>query len=244
MRAREALEETFRELPGDDEVRSRLRDMYEAAGAFRELADLLMAEAASTEDPETRFQLLVDVGELYLRAGDTEAACDMFESARQAKPDSYLIVTKLAKAYVEQDQVDRAQAALDEALEQHGKRRTPELALLQHGLAIVAEARGDLESMFTWLEAALMSDRANGQIAAELAVRAQDTGRYDLAIKALQVIALTKGETPMSKAEAYYRQAQIADEQGDQKKALMLARRATTADGEFEPAVQLVSQLS
>ncbi len=244
MRAREALEETFRELPEDEEVRSRLRHTYESAEAYRDLADLLMGEAASTSDPSARFSLLVEVGDLYLRAGDAGAACDVFEGAREVSPDSYLVTTKLARAYVDQGDVERAQTVLDAALEQHGKRRTPELALLQHGLAVVSEARGDVDGMFSWLEAALMSDRSNGEIAAELAIRAQEVERFDIAIKALQVIALNKSETKMSKAEAYYRQAQIAQQQGESKKALMLARRATTADADFAPAQDLISQLS
>jgi len=101
-----------------------------------------------------------------------------------------------------------------------------------------------VDGMFTWLETALMTDRSNGEVASELAVRAQDSGRYDMAVRALQVIALGKGDLGMGKAEAYYRQAQIAADQGDPKKALMLARRALTTDGGFSPAAQLVQQLS
>jgi len=244
MRAKDQLTATLRDYPRDAQVLSTLRDAYAKGGAHRELADLLLAEAAVAEEPAGRFALLVEAGDLMLLAGDAPTACELFEQARPLTREPYLIVTKLARAYLYQGEVERAQSALDEALEVHGKRRTPELALLQHGLASVADARGDVDGMFTWLETALMTDRSNGEVASELAIRAQDSGRYDMAVRALQVIALGKGDIGMGKAEAYYRQAQIAADQGDAKKALMLARRALTTDGAFSPAQQLVAQLS
>jgi len=244
LRAKEQLQMTLRDYPGDAEVLGTLRNAYSTGGAHRELADLLLTEAAVADDPAARFALLVEAGDLLLYADDARGACDLFEQAKTLTREPYLIVTKLARAYIHQGEIERAQAALDEALELHGKRRTPELALLQHGLALVADARGDVDGMFTWLETALMTDRSNGEVASELAIRAQDSGRYDMAVRALQVIALGKGDVGMGKAEAYFRQAQIAADQGDAKKALMLARRALTTDGGFSPAAQLVQQLS
>jgi tetratricopeptide (TPR) repeat protein len=244
MRARDQLQSALRDFPGDADVLGTLRAAYAAGGAHRELADLLLTEAAVAEEPTARFALLVEAGDLLLLADDARGASELFEQAKSLTREPYLIITKLAQAYIHQGEVERAQASLDEALELHGKRRTPELAMLQHGLALVADARGDVDGMFTWLETALMTDRSNGEVASELAVRAQDSGRYDTAVRALQVIALGKGDVGMGKAEAYFRQAQIAADQGDPKKALMLARRALTTDGAFSPAVQLVQQLS
>jgi len=244
MQAKDQLQSILRDYPHDTQVLATLRQMYVASGAHRELAELLLTEAGVAVDPGARFALLVEAGDLLLLADDPAAACEVFEQARGLTREPYLIVTKLARAYIHQGEVERAQVALDEALEIHGKRRTPELALLQHGLALVADARGDVDGMFSWLETALMTDRANGEVASELAVRAQDSGRYDTAVRALQVIALGKGDAGMGKAEAYFRQAQIAVDQGDPKKALMLARRALTTDGGFSPAQQLVQQLS
>src|SRR5690606_36493838 len=108
------------------------------------------------------------------------------------------------------------------AIKEHGKRRSPQLSELQHAMANVAEAAGDDEGRFAWLEAALQSDRRNGVVAAELAVFAMERGEYDAAIKALQLVALLKEDSPMSRAEAYLRQGIIAQERGDTKKALLL----------------------
>jgi hypothetical protein len=79
-------------------------------------------------------------------------------------------------------------------------------------------------------------------VAQELAVRAQESGHYDIAIKALQSLTLAKGESPMSKAEAYFRQAQIAQVQGDDKKGLLMARRASAADPDLPGLADLLAQ--
>lgn len=241
--ARGALEEAFAEDPGSEALRDRLRAMYEATGDYRELAAILMAEADKTEDPAMRSALLVDVGDLYVKADQGEDACEVYEQALELAESPYAITSKLAQAYVVLGQVERARTVLHDAVEAHGKRRSPELAVLQQGLARVAQAQGDLEGMFTWLESALMSDRNNGDVAKELAIRAQEEGRYEVAIKALQSLTLSKGAAPMSKAEAYFRQAQIAQAQGDAKKALLMARRASAADANLEGLDDLLAEL-
>jgi tetratricopeptide (TPR) repeat protein len=241
--ARAALEDAFAEDSSNVRLRDRLRRMYEEANAFEDLANILMSEADKVEDSETRSALLVDVGDLYLKAGKGEDACSMYQQALEIAASPYEITSKLALAYVALGEPQRAEAVLNEAVEVHGKRRSPELAVLQHGLAQVAEAMGDVDGMFTWLEAALMSDRNNTHVASQLAIRAQEGGRYDVAIKALQSLTLSKGESPMSKAEAYLRQAQISQAQGDVKKALLMARRAHAADDHLEGVNELIAEL-
>jgi hypothetical protein len=47
----------------------------------------------------------------------------------------------------------------------------------------------------------------------------------------------------MSRAEAYYRQAVIAHQRDDRKKAVLLVKRALGADGEFVPAQELLAEM-
>lgn len=243
MEARAPLEEVFAEDPSNEAILERLRAMYEASGAFHELANLLFAQAENTEEPETKSGLLIQVGDLYLKAEDGDAACAVYEQARELAENPYGIISKLASAYLAQGDVAQASTVLEEAVEAHGKRRSPELSLLQHGLAKVAEANGQVDEMFSWLEASLMSDRNNVEVAQELAVRGQEEGRYDIAVKALQSLTLSKVSGSMSKAEAYLRQAQISQAQGDAKKALLMARRAQGTDPELPGVDQLVAEL-
>src|SRR5690606_29610282 len=60
--ARAALEDAFAEDSSNARLRDRLRRMYEEAGAFEDLANILLSEADKVEESETRSALLVDVG--------------------------------------------------------------------------------------------------------------------------------------------------------------------------------------
>lgn len=242
--ARSALEDALSLDSQNGAVLARLRAMYESSGAFSELAAILNDEAARQEEPSARFVLHVQVGDLMLNAGDPEAAVAAFFAAKALGVNNSLVIARLAQVYLASGESERARELLDEGIREHGKRRSPELARLQYGLSQVEAAAGNADGMFMWLEAALISDRNNVEIASELAIVAQEEGRYDTAIKALQNLALSKADGGMSKAEAYLRQAQIALIQGDEKKALLLARRAQSADSELPGLSDFLSQIS
>lgn len=241
--ARSALEQAFVENPVEERLRDRLRAMYEAGGEYEELAGILLTEADKSNDPIVRAALFVDIGDLYAKAENGEAACSAYEQALEVTDAPYPVTSKLAQAYITLGDVKRAEEILTEAVRAHGKRRSPELALLQGTLARVSQAMGNDDAMFAWLEAALMSDRNNADIASELAMRAQDQGRYEIAVKALQSLTLSKVQGPIGKAEAYFRQAQIAQAQGDEKKALLMARRAQSTDGGVPGVTQFLNEL-
>lgn len=244
MSAQAQLLSVLSERPDDLEVRRAVERMYEAVGAYRPLADLMVQEARRAAEPAVRSSLLLSAGDLYLRAEDQHAALAALEEAAQLGDENHAVATKLADAYLGLGEYDRAVEALETAVAKHGKRRTPELAALQFALARVADAREDTEAMLNWLETALMTDRNNGEVASMLAARAHDLGRSEIALRALQAVTLLKGDAPMSKAEAYFRQAQIAESEGDGRKALLLARRAIQADGSFTPAHDMVERLA
>ena len=67
--------------------------------------------------------------------------------------------------------------------------------------------------------------------------------RYDIAIKALQAITLLKADAPMSKAEAYLRQGMIAEQKGDPKKAVFLAKRALAQEPDYADAKTFLERL-
>ena len=72
---------------------------------------------------------------------------------------------------------------------------------------------------------------------------AQDRGLLDEAVKALQLITLLKEDAPMGRAEAYYRQAVIAYQRDDRRKAVLLAKRALGADADLDAAKELLQEM-
>ncbi len=244
LEARPALEHVHRKAPGNELVRARLRRMYEAAGAFAELAAIMIVEAEQSGDPDVKFERLKEAGDLSLRVeGGERTAIDAYRRAYMARPDDHRIAIKLSDTLASVGEIEDAANVLDRAIDAFGKRRSPELSELQHAMARVGRTAGDWEAVFAWLDAAVQTDRQNGAAASDLAVVAMERGELDIAIKALQAITLLKGDAPMSKAEAYLRQGIIAEQKGDLKKAVFLAKRGLAQDADYADAKAFLERL-
>jgi tetratricopeptide (TPR) repeat protein len=244
MDARGPLEQVYARAPGDEMLRVRLRRMYEAAGAYGELASIMITEAEQATDDQVKFGRLVEAGDLSLRVeGGERTAIDAYRRATALRADDHRIVIKLADTLGVVGEIEEAAQILDRAIDAFGKKRSPELSELQHSMARVGRLAGDWEAIFAWLDAAVQTDRQNGAAASELAVLAMERGELEIAIKALQAITLLKGEAPMSKAEAYLRQGMIAEQKGDPKKAVFLAKRAMTQEPDYADAKAFLERL-
>ena len=81
-------------------------------------------------------------------------------------------------------------------------------------------------------------------VAAGLANLAEELEDWDLATKTLRTISLLDSECPISRGEAFLRQGKIAYRMGDQKGALMWARRAKREEpdsGEIDRFIEEIS---
>lgn len=244
MAARSVLERLYGEHPTDERLGERLRHAYESTGANRELAELLLKNAAQTDDVEHKYRFLMDAGELLVATGEPHAeTVNAMRQALELKPKDHRATLALSQGLTLQGDIEGACAILGESMKEHGKRRSPQLSQLQHGMARIAQIAQDDEGRLAWLEAALQSDRKNGVVASELAVFSMNRGDYDTAIKALQLVTLLKEDCPMSRAEAYLLQGKIFEARGDKRKAALLAKRALTADGDYEPAREFLNSL-
>jgi len=244
MDARAALEQVYAKVPGEETLRTRLRRMYEAAGAFAELASIMIAEAEQAPDDRMRFERLSEAGDMSRKVeGGERIAVDAYRRAFAIMPEDHRIVIKLADVLGSLGEIEEAANILDQTIDVFGKKRSPELAELQHAMARIGRIAGDWEAVFAWLDAAVQTDRQNGAAASELAVVAMERGELDIAIKALQAITLLKNEAPMSKAEAYLRQGMIAEQRGDMKKAVFLGKRAVTQDPDYADARAFIERL-
>lgn len=242
--AREALEIAIQGNGGDERLRARLRQVYEAIGAYVELGHLTLLDAAHATDPALRFDLLLIAGDLFLRApGEEGRAIEPLEQAQQLKPFHHEGTLLLADAYTLCGELDRAIELLQPAIERHKNRRSKELAALQHRMARAANAGGGRDIEIQWLTKALECDMQNGQIAAELAEVAIELRQFEVALKALKAVTLMRTPGPMSRALATLRQGQIAYQQGDAKRAIMLAKKALSEEPTLTEAEDFLREL-
>ncbi len=243
--AKPALQLISAEYPNDEALAAALRQMYQAAGAHDELAQMLLHRANATTNQELRFELLRDAGELFLASAEPHSqTIPTLQTALELAPGDHRTTLALAKAHTKLDSVGAACAVLENAIKTHGKKRSLELSELQYGMSQVARAAGDYDGQMAWLDAALQSDRRNGAYASELAVLAMERDDLEMATKALQLVTLLKEDGPMSRAEAYLRQATIAEKKGDERKAVLLAKRALSADANYGPARDFIDSRS
>jgi tetratricopeptide (TPR) repeat protein len=242
--ARGGLERARMIAPSDAALRARLEDLYARTGAVRERAEIYLADARDTGDVAARFELLVQAGGLLMQeGGDLDAAIVALTEARALRPNEHESVALLADALTLAGKMSEATELLNEAVAGHKGRRSRELGSLHHRLARVAAATGDAQGEVACLTHALDMDSQNGDIAAELATAAILTNQLELANRALRVVTMLKTPGPMPKALAYKYMGDIAQAQGDTKRAVMLLKRAVQEDPSLDEARELLESL-
>ncbi len=243
--ARDGLEITRVSQPDNQQVRDELRQIYEAQGANRELAGILVDDAKDAEVPAEKLILLRRAGSLMLAAGDSESAIPVLQDVHFLDPDDRETTVTLIEAHTVAGQLDEADALIDEVLSSTKKKRAPELAPFYRFKARVAGQRGDRMKELEQLQLSYACDKGNGALAGELANLAEDLEQWDLATKVLRGIALMEPDSgcPISKAESYYRQGRITKITGDLKRAAFWARRALQEDADLTEAAKLLEEI-
>lgn len=242
--AQASLEAVFKSQPEATAVRDRLWALYEQIGATAKLAELLVLDAIKVEEMEERFALLRRAGDLYLQTeGGAAMAVEPLEEAFRLKPDDHDTLIALIDAYIGGGFLQEAQQLLEQAIAAVGNRRGPKPAGLQHRMARLAAAAGDRETQLQWLNVALDSNKRDGDVAAEAAELAMELGDYEAALKALRVVTVSRRESPMSLAKAFYYQAKIAHFKDEDRQAQMWARRALSEDKDYQEAIDFLNEL-
>lgn len=250
--ARGGLERARLAAPENVELRERLAWLYEQLGALKELAELVLEEARAAGDVAPRFEGLVRAGQLFLEAAtdpnatqqmDMTAAIVPLEEAHALRPNDLDCAALLSDAYVSGGRLDEAQELLLRTIGTFKGRRARELSALFHRLARIAEILGDRAAELQHLTTALDMDAQNGVVASELAYLAMEVGNLDIAQRALRQVTMLKVPAPLPKALAYQHLGEIARQQGDTRRAMMLLKRAIDDDPTLENARLLLDQL-
>ncbi|MCH9688761.1 MAG: tetratricopeptide repeat protein [Deltaproteobacteria bacterium] len=240
--AKPGLEHARRKQPDNRDIRQALARVYEATGANAELARLLTQQAQETEDPEQRLELLRRAADLHLTQGEVAEALPLIREVLELAPEDLVSSVLLIDAHMSAGELDEAEAALERAIEATGGRRSPELSALLHRKARVTGARGDHDGQLELMQQAFSTDKNNGQAAAELADLAEQMEQFDLAVKVLRTITVLD-DCPISRVEAFLRQAKIAHRRGDRQRAVLWARKARHENPDNEDVTAFLTEL-
>jgi golgin subfamily B member 1 len=250
--SRPALERALTEDRHHAELRQRLHAVYEALGAPRELAELLLEDAASDPDPAQRLVTLLRVGGLLLGPdGDAEAAVQVLESARQDNPESVEVVVLLARAYAGAQRAEEALALLNAIADANRGRRTKSLGGIYGAMAQIHLDEGYLTDALSALGKAFELDPKNGELAMRLGQLAVEIDEDEVAQRAFRAVSIMKPPAPGStdgapseaKADANYYLAVLAKKAGDPRKAKVLVAKALAEKADHAGARQLLAEL-
>jgi tetratricopeptide (TPR) repeat protein len=237
------LEMVHEAQPSSEALRTRLRELYEAAGAHRELAAILIADADLGTDTPARFANYKRAAELLLyQANDAGGRRRPRRQGLRARARGSRRGDALRRR-VDRLGPDRRGGRVLETAIAAQKKRSPELATMQQRMGRVAGMLGDKEGQLNWLKKAFDVDRKNGEVAAELAQLATEAGDYELALKPLRAITLMENPQPITRPMALLWEAKIEHARGNRAKAELWAKKALREDPAFAEAQQFLDEL-
>lgn len=242
--ARGGLERARVAEPQNEALRNVLERIYKETLALKELAEMYLEDARAAMDVAGRFSHLIRAGSLLLQHQDPEAAIVPLEEARTLRPNDLDCVALLADAYTAGGRYADANDVLVAAVNAHRGRRSRELSTLYHRLARVAQATDNRTAELQNLTTALDIDAQNGHVASELAYLAMELGEWDTASRALRAVTMLKTGAPLPRSLAYQHLGEIAQAQGDVRRAVGFLKRALDEDPALDTARALLDQLS
>lgn len=250
--AQGGIERALNVAPEHPELRARLRDVLIAVGASRDVARMLLEDAARTPDVSERLEFLLAAGEWLLTPeGDVAEAVRVLEEARALSPENVEGVVLLARAHAMVGRGEEALAGLGEVIAGHRGRRLKALAPVYREMSRIQLEQGFLSDALESLSKAYEMDVRNGTLAMELARLALEIDEADVAQRAFRSVTMMKpwdpeteeGATSDDKAEAHYQLALVAKRQGDPRKAKILVAKALVENAAHEYAQALQAEL-
>ena len=252
-RALTALERGVHLFPQRHDWRLRLLELYREGGAHRKLAELLLIQAAFENDPPTKHGLLLQASELLLGPdGDLAAAREALLQASSLLPESLEMVVLMARLYGAEGNRSEAIELLQATAQSNRGRRSKILANVYRELSQIMLEDGLRGESLDALLRAFEMDSKNGQLAMQTGRLAMDVENYDVALRVFARIAMMKpvdsdasGEciSHADRADANYCLAYLSYNQGDARKAKILALKALSDNSGHDEARRLVEQL-
>ena len=239
-----------------DDIRKRLRALYEKGKHWTELAGIVTGDAELAGEAAEKVRLYRKAAEIHAKERkDQGAAADLLVKATELAPTDRELLLLLCDAYSASGRGKQAAEVLHKIVESYGGRRTKELAAIHHRLAKAYVAEGEKEKALAELDVAFKIDpgsvgvlRDLGVLSIELSGAGDDKAKeahIDRAQKTFRALLLQKldDSSPITKGEVFYYLADISHRQGDDKKAIQMLERALDNDKELAPAKELMAKL-
>jgi tetratricopeptide (TPR) repeat protein len=240
----------------DEEIRSKLRSLYEKKQSYNKLSDLLTGDARAAEDVLAKVRLLRNAAELRrTKLSDSKGAADLLQEAAEHAPQDRELLLALCDAYSESGRGKQAAEVLRKIIESYGVRRSKEVAGIHHRLARAYLAEGDKLQALTQLDTAFRIDPGSIQVMKDLGLLAlslaDEDGEtatrdayIDRASRTFRALLMQKlDDAPITKAEVFYYLAETFHRKNETKQAIQNLERALDSDKTLTKARELLTKL-
>lgn len=240
----------------DEEIRSKLRSLYEKKQSYTKLSDLLTGDARAAEDVLAKVRLLRSAAELRrTKLSDSKGAADLLQEAAEHAPQDRELLLSLCDAYSESGRGKQAAEVLHKIIESYGVRRSKEVAGIHHRLARAYLAEGDKLQALTQLDTAFRIDPGSIQVMKDLGLLAlslaDEDGEtatrdayIDRASRTFRALLMQKlDDAPITKAEVFYYLAETFHRKNETKQAIQNLERALDSDKTLTKARELLTKL-
>jgi tetratricopeptide (TPR) repeat protein len=250
-----ALKEALTRDARNEEVRARLRGIYERREKWAELADLLVGDAEIVEVPASpqlappigvtappptgataeAIKLLRRAADIHLeKRGAAQDAIAVLERAAGLAPFDRELLLALCDVYTAAKREREATQVLERVIASCGPKRTKETALYHHRLGKAFAQLGETQLALSNFETAHRIDPSSVSVLRDLGMLAFETDDLDRAQKMFRALLLQRLDATagISKGQVFYYLGEVYAKQGDVSKAVQNLERAV----ESEPA--------
>ena len=241
-----ALEVALQLDPNSDRTREYLATHYRTEGHHSLLARLLEQDLLRKSESESRIPIIKRLAELHRdELEDVASAARYLEQAVQEGADDREILLELSDQYIAADRTNDAIPLLRKIVEGLGRERSKEAADVHHRLGKALEVSEDADGALQSYDHAFRIDLTNVRILRDLGKLTHRQGDLVRAQKSFRALLLQKldASAGIAKADVYFYLGDIAQKQGDEKKALSMLDRALAEDKTHEQAAALLSTL-
>ncbi len=250
-----ALEKGLAVRERDEEIRAKLRGLYERRKDWTKLAELILGDARAATETADKVRLLKSAAEIHKgNLKNPATAADLLKEASDMVPADRELLLALCDAYSESERGKQAVEVLQKIVDSYGGRRSKEVAVIHHRLARAYLADGNRQQALAELDTAFKIDPGSILVLRDLGVLAleladsdteQKDAYVDRAGKTFKALLLQKldDSASITKSEVFYYLADVAHRQKDDKRAIQMLERALDNDKNYERAKELLAKL-
>ncbi|MBP9088028.1 MAG: tetratricopeptide repeat protein, partial [Kofleriaceae bacterium] len=234
--------------PGEPafELRQLLAELYRKNEQWEPLARHLTQSLSLMVDDQARRNAAREAATIYIEKLKQPArAIPALESALSIDPTDKDLRAQLAVGQRVSGKLPEARAALAELINDYGRRRSPERAVLHMELARVAQLEGKIDEAIAEMEQASKMDANNINSQKELAEITRAVGQLDKAERSYRALLLVVRRQPPGDDEAAVGQSEVlfelhklAAQRGEAEQAKELLESALDAASQSDAEVR------